>query len=1210
MLELIGKYSSLKFQPEIANWDTLLAKTEAREIDLLPVLYDPEDKHDYLLLTKPYQTALSYFFIHEAVLASDFDDLDNKTVAIPKGYGEIKTIALNFPTLKILETENLEAAVHAVLERKADLLLENYSVVSYLLKQYNINVIRPFKAIPNNPTKNLAMAVRKDLPVLFSIVQKTLAAILLKEKQQINDKWLDSKEKEVDEKIQVSEPERQWLAAHPVIRFTGDPDWLPYEAFDSKGHYIGMVAEYLRLLEKKLPIKFEILPTRTWVESVNFVKQNKVDVVSATVDSYLQANLDFSQSYLTSPVVIVMRDQEEYVDRIEQIKHRRIAVLKGYGSNPSLFRSYPDIKFVEFDTVEESLTAVSTSKVDAMLCSLAQASFNIANLGMNNLRIVGKTEFMSNLGFGVRKDFAPLIPLINRALANISENEKQQISDKWGKERFIPQINYILIIELCGAVLILFLLSLLWVRTVNHQKRKLTISEERLNMAMSASSTGLWDWNAKTGKVFYSPRWMTMLGYEPEELPQSFETFKSLLHPDERDKVLANNQKMLDEPETNYEQELRLRCKDGSYRWIFSRGRVFLRDKRGKAQRAVGIHVDVTERKQVDEQFKKLVNALPVSIAVVDSTGKIVLHNLQLTKELGSDSDLFGQNLRSFIADSNAFDAFQRILLKGSSVLGKHVSFLAQSGKTIDCLLSAIPLRFQGQASALVVVVDLSERVKMEQDLARAKEAAEMANQFKSEFLANMSHEIRTPLNSIIGFTELLNEQVKDSKLKSFVSTIKMAGHSLLSLINDILDLSKIEAGKMRIEKKPCNPKNLFTELGQIFMVNIREKNLDFLLDVDPKIPDNLILDATRLRQILFNLMGNAVKFTERGHICLRARIGNEDWFGSKLDLFIDVEDTGIGIDQDQQGFIFKDFEQLQGQDSRKYGGTGLGLSISKRLTELMGGEISLSSQPGFGSIFTIHLKDVDISSMMVEPEATKQSLQVNFYPANILVADDIKDNRNLLVECFADTPLKILAAENGLEAVNRVKQGDIDLVLMDIRMPVMDGYQAAEKIKQFSKVPVVALTASVMQDESERAKNLHFDGYLRKPVLKADLIAELIRFLPYEAVEIAAVDEKVFELSSEELRTLPATINELEKHLKTCEQISKNNNLSEIKKFADAIFRIGGRHNIAVVTDYAAKLNADIDSFDIVEIKRSLNAFPGLIAKLWDFSDNYFPPA
>jgi two-component system, NarL family, sensor histidine kinase EvgS len=382
--------------------------------------------------------------------------------------------------------------------------------------------------------------------------------------------------------------------------------------------------------------------------------------------------------------------------------------------------------------------------------------------------------------------------------------------------------------------------------------------------------------------------------------------------------------------------------------------------------------------------------------------------------------------------------------------------------------------------------------------------------------------------------------------------------------------------------------------------MNIREKNLDFVLDIDPKIPENLILDATRLRQILFNLIGNAVKFTEQGLICLRARAGNEDTIRSKLDLYIDVEDTGIGIAQEQQDSIFRDFEQLEGQDVRKYGGTGLGLSISKRLTELMGGEISLHSQLGKGSTFTLQLMGVDISSMALELESVKSSKQVSFHPANVLVVDDIEDNRSLLIECFAETQLQVTAVENGLEAVNAVKQGHFDLVLMDIRMPILDGYKASEQIKAFSKVPIVALTASVMQDDYERTKSIHFDGYLRKPVLKADLVTELMRFLPHDAIEATVAPEKLLVLSKEELRALPDAIKELEKHVKTCEQISKSNNLSEITKFADIVFTIGSRFGIHAVTDYAAYLHTDIDCFDLVAIKRALNAFPDLLAQLW----------
>ncbi len=1094
MLQLIGKHSGLSFQPEVDTWGALLKKVKAKKIDVLPAIFETEERKPYLNFTQSYQQILPYFFINAAVSATTLEDLNGKTIAIPKDFAQVKKVKQQFPKLRLLETETLMGAIQAVIERKADVILETYPVINYVLKQNGITSIRPFKPIALGDTWELRMAVRKDMPLLHSIINKTMATIPAKEKQQLTDKWLGYLENQDDRQFQLTNPERQWLAAHPVIRFTGDPNWLPYEAFDSKGRYVGMVADYLRVLEKKLPIKFDIVPTKTWNESVNLVKRNEVDVLSATIDyPDLQTDLDFTQAYLSSPIVIVMRNQEDYVDTIDEIKHRRIAVLKDYGYNVIIFHNYPNIKFSEFDTVDEGLTAVSTGKVDALLSTLAQATYHISNLGMNNVRVVGKTEFTTHVGLGVRKELSPLVLLLNRALNNISAKEKEAISDQWGKDRFVTKTNYQLIAKIVAGFLLLLLLAFFWNRRLTKEINRRKQSEQqvmqlnqRLALATSVASFGVWELDLQGQSRFVFDDKMYEIYGITEKRQLSWDEWLQYVHSDDH-ALIEQSLAKLNAQGGELHIEFRIIRPDGSIRNIYS-----------------------------------------------GSFGTLV--NDKLTNITG-------------------------------------------------------------------VNWDITARKKIELDLEKAKLQAEKATLAKSQFLANMSHEIRTPLNAIIGFTELLNEQVKDSKLQSFVKTIQTAGHSLLTLINDILDLSKIDAGKMRIEKKACNPHNLFHELGQIFMISIKEKKLDFILDIDQKIPENLILDATRLRQILFNLIGNAVKFTENGHICLRARTGNEDAIRSKLDLYIDVKDTGIGISKNQQALIFKDFEQLEGQDVSKYGGTGLGLSISKRLTELMGGEISLVSEPNSGSTFTVHLKDVDVSSIALEPEAIKSSKRIHFHPANVLVVDDIEDNRNLLKECFAGTQLTVSDVNNGLEAINAVKQGNIDMVLMDIRMPIMDGYQASEQIKAFSNMPIISLTASVMEDDYERAKNSHFDGYLRKPVLKADLITELMRFLPFEAVEEATVTENALLLTKAELLTLPNAIKELEEMSKICGQISKNNNMSEIKTFADTVLMIGASNEISVVTAYATQLHTEIDCFDIISIKHSLDIFPALLVQLQDYN-------
>jgi two-component system sensor histidine kinase EvgS len=463
-----------------------------------------------------------------------------------------------------------------------------------------------------------------------------------------------------------------------------------------------------------------------------------------------------------------------------------------------------------------------------------------------------------------------------------------------------------------------------------------------------------------------------------------------------------------------------------------------------------------------------------------------------------------------------------------------------------------------------------------------------------------MSHEIRTPMNAIIGFAELLNEQVENPKHKSFVKTIQSAGHNLLTLINDILDLSKIEAGKFEIEKTACNPHNIFSELSAVFALKTEEKGLEFIIEVDPDIPKSLMLDAVRLRQVLLNLIGNAIKFTDKGFVRLRAYTTNEDKIHSKLDLLIDVEDSGVGISGDQLEKVFREFEQTSGQNHRKYGGTGLGLSISQRLSTLMGGKISLQSKLGTGSTFTVTLNNVDVSSMIIEvDESSVLQAQYKFHPCSILIVDDVADNRALLLAFFADTEVNIAEAENGLEAVNLAKQQGFDLILMDIRMPVIDGYQAAKEIKAFSKVPILALTASVMENQFKKSNRENFDAYLRKPVLKTDLTNELRHFLAFDEVIKGEDKQRALILNDTELECLPTALEKLQAQIDQCKLASESHNMSLNRTFAESVIDISKQYPISAINDYANKLNNAIDSFDILLMEQLLNNYTQLIGRL-----------
>jgi signal transduction histidine kinase/DNA-binding response OmpR family regulator len=401
------------------------------------------------------------------------------------------------------------------------------------------------------------------------------------------------------------------------------------------------------------------------------------------------------------------------------------------------------------------------------------------------------------------------------------------------------------------------------------------------------------------------------------------------------------------------------------------------------------------------------------------------------------------------------------------------------------------------------IIAGALNREKYERSLLLAKQIADDANKAKSEFLASMSHEIRTPMNAILGFSEILINTIDDEKNKGYLQAVLSSGNTLLSLINDILDLSKIETGQMEIMSEPIHIGSVFNEIVQIYSAKAREKNLMLGIEVAEDFPKVLVMDDVRLRQIMFNLIGNAIKFTPEGNVKV---IASHRYLASDhrhADIFITVKDTGIGIDPINHEAIFKSFYQVEGDNTRTYEGTGLGLSIVHKLVNMMGGQVRVESDIGKGSSFILTFNAVEISSAEPEPETGHDwhSKSLTFSPATILVVDDIEFNRELVKSYFLEFgTLRLIEAKSGREGVEMCRMHKPDLILMDLRMPEMNGYQATEILSndpETESIPIVAFTASSMKHDEALINEL-FDDYLRKPITRNQLINCLTRFLPH----------------------------------------------------------------------------------------------------------------
>lgn len=945
----------------------------------------------------------------------------------------------------------------------------------------------------------------------------------------------------------LTSQERAWLDAHPIIKHTGNPNYLPYEAFDKQGRHDGMVSDYLDIIEEKLKIEIQRVPSSTWLDALSKSKRLQVDMLSNYTNDkdFLNTHI-FTDSYIRSPVVVIKQrtDFQPFISNLLELKNNTIALGKKYAFFNSIFEEYPDLSYKEMNSIEDVLKGLASGEADSALVTLNIGTYTIAKHGLRNLQVVGKLDYEMKLGFQVKKEFEPFVNILNKALNSITQEEHQKILNKWTKVEVKNSIDYKYIWVFLAILAFMGILVLYRNYELKKEIAKSTSSLTKLIKTFDenviASKTDL------DGNITYvSKAFCKISGYQEKDIIG--QNYRIIKHTD-NDKSLYEDLWQTIASGKIWQGLIKNRKKNGDYYWAQSIVEQDY-DDNGNVIGYVAIRNDVTAKVELEEfsaNLEKIVelrteelSALNIQQkAIFDSaTIGIIMYQDRVISQINNEAckmfgykeeELIGNTSRLLCEDDESYNKItqQYEIVKTGKIASWEQKIFRKDKTTFIAKINLKAKDSNDLSKGVVATIDdVTLEHKALEDIKEAKKMAENTTKAKSEFLANMSHEIRTPMNAIIGMSYLALGTDLDNKQRSYVQKIENAANNLLGIVNDILDFSKIEAKSMTLEHKEFYLESVLESLMDMFVFKMQQKKLQLLFSIDRETPSALVGDSLRLTQVLINLVGNAIKFTQKGEIIISVKVIRKS--DGRVRLKFAVKDSGIGLSKEQIEKLFVPFQQADGSTTRTYGGTGLGLSICKNLVNMMDGEIGVDAKLGEGSTFFFDvnlglgkndrdLLDDSISKELLTPSNLydavlsafgKTTTKYNNYNniaksiagAIVLVVEDNHQNQEITKELLEKVGVIAEIASNGLEALEMLKENEYDAVLMDCQMPIMDGYEATKILREddrFKDIPVIAMTANTMQSDKEQCFLVGMNDIVLKPININDFYSTLVELV------------------------------------------------------------------------------------------------------------------